>query len=436
MGHTLLSKIWESHIVKTLDGGRDVLYIDRHYIHEVTSPVAFGELRRRNLPVFRPSSIVATADHNTPTVNVDSPIKNDQSRAQLDAFYKNCSSVAGLDNFFPLGHSKNGIVHVVGPENGFTLPGMTIVCGDSHTTTHGALGAIAFGIGTSEVGAVLSSSCIIMSRPKAMRITVSGVLRSGVSAKDLALYIISKIGTAGASGYFIEYAGQCVQNLSVEGRMTLCNMSIECGARGSMVAPDGATYKYLGIEPVAGLCSDSDAVFDAELAFAGDEVPVMITWGTNPAQAVAVNGVVPVDADTAALKYMGLTAGQEIKSIKFDYVFLGSCTNGRIEDFRAFAAVVAGRRKHSDVEAWLVPGSAAVMRAIKAEGIDKILADAGFELRQPGCSACLAMNDDKIPAGARCASTSNRNFEGRQGPGARTMLCSPATAAQIAVGCF
>lgn len=432
MGETLLAKIWKRHTVKTLTGGRDVLYVDRHYIHEVTSPVAFEGLRKRGLCVFRPSSVVATADHNTPTVDQHLPIKNEQSHAQIELFYKNCKEV-GLKQFFPLGDSRNGIVHVIGPELGFTRPGMTVVCGDSHTSTHGALGAVAFGIGTSEVEMVLASNCLILNRPRAMRIEVNGTLSHGVSAKDMALYITSKIGSAGAAGYFVEYSGSAVRGLSMEGRMTLCNMSIESGARGGLVAPDDVTYEYLGMEPIAGLFSDEDAVFDRQVQFDAQNITPMVSWGTNPSQSVAVGGSVPRDADAHVMEYMGIRAGQAIADLEIDYVFLGSCTNGRIEDFEAFADVVRGRHKHPSVTAWLVPGSMGVMRQIVERGIDRVLRDAGFELRQPGCSACLAMNDDKIPLGKRCASTSNRNFEGRQGRGARTMLCSPRTAAIAAL---
>lgn len=433
MGRTLLDKIWDAHIVMSIDGGRDVIYIDRHYIHEVTSPVAFEGLRRRGLGVFRPPSVVALADHNTPTEGRHLPIKNEKSKAQLEQFYKNCRAIANIGAFLPMEHPDNGIVHVVGPENGFTLPAMTVVCGDSHTSTHGALSTIAFGIGTSEVEMVLASNCLIMSRPAAMRISVEGELASGVSAKDMALYIINKIGTSGASGYFIEYAGSAVQTLSIEGRMTLCNMSIESGARGGIVAADKKTFDYLSIPPIDGLYSDADAQFGKEYTFDAAHIKPFITWGTNPAQGVAIDGAVSANADDAALKYMGLMAGQKIADIEFDYVFLGSCTNGRLEDFIEFARVVEGHKKLPSITAWLVPGSKSVARAIEAQGIDKILTDAGFQLREPGCSACLAMNDDKIPSGKRCAATSNRNFEGRQGAGARTMLCSPATAAKIAI---
>lgn len=428
---TILEKIWNAHRVKSLDGGRDVLYIDRHYIHEVTSPVAFGTLRDRGLKIFRPDAVVATADHNTPTINQHLPVANPESRAQLDQFYKNCTA-AELKNFFPLGHPNNGVVHIVGPEHGFTQPGMTIVCGDSHTSTHGAFGAVAFGVGTSEVAMVLASECIIQARPKTMRIAVEGTLPEGSSAKDMALYIIAQIGTAGGAGHFIEFAGSAVRALSMEGRMTLCNMSIECGARGGIVAPDATTFKYLGIEPFE-LHSDDGARFDKEYTFQAALIRPMITWGTNPGQGIFVDGTIPADAERKALEYMGFQAGQKLEGHNVDYVFLGSCTNGRIEDFRLFASLVKGHKKADNVTAWLVPGSGNVLRQIISEGLDKILVEAGFELRQPGCSACLAMNDDKIPAGKYAVSTSNRNFEGRQGPGSRTLLASPRTAALAAI---
>lgn len=449
MGLTLFDKIWDAHTVRNLDGGRSVLYIDRHYIHEVTSPVAFGGLRARGLKIFRPDQTTATADHNTPTINQHLPVEEEQSRMQLEQFDINCREF-DLKNYYPLNNPKNGIVHIVGPELGFTQPGMTIVCGDSHTSTHGAFGAVAFGIGTSEVEMVFASQCIVQPKPKKMRITVSGTLRKGVTAKDIALYIISQISAAGGTGYFIEFAGSAIRGLSMEGRMTLCNMSIECGARGGIVAPDQTTFDYLkGRENVpvgdawfdamgrwSMLYSDVDAVFDKQYRFEAENIPVMITYGTNPGMGMPLDGVIPMvksESDVKALEYMGLKEGQRLLDMPIDYVFLGSCTNGRIEDFRLFTEAVKGKKKAEGVVAWLVPGSHEVEALIKEEGLLEILNEAGFELRQPGCSACLAMNADKIPAGKYAVSTSNRNFEGRQGPGARTLLASPLVAAAAAV---
>lgn len=449
MGLTLFDKIWDAHTVRNLDGGRSVLYIDRHYIHEVTSPVAFDGLRRRGLKIFRPEQTTATADHNTPTLNQHLPVEEPESRKQLDQFDTNCTEF-GISNYYPLNHPKNGIVHIVGPELGFTQPGMTIVCGDSHTSTHGAFGAVAFGIGTSEVEMVLASQCIVQPKPKKMRITVSGILRKGVTAKDIALYIISKISAAGGTGYFIEFSGSAIKGLSMEGRMTLCNMSIECGARGGIVAPDQVTFEYLkGREnaPVGDawddamskwslLYTDVDAQFDKQYRFEAEDIPVMITYGTNPGMGMALDGKIPVsksESDVKALEYMGFEVGQQLIGMPVDYVFVGSCTNGRIEDFREFTAAIKGKKKADNIVAWIVPGSHEVEALIKEEGLLEILNDAGFELRQPGCSACLAMNADKIPAGKYAVSTSNRNFEGRQGPGARTLLASPLVAAAAAI---
>lgn len=449
MGLTLFDKIWDAHTVRNLDGGRSVLYIDRHYIHEVTSPVAFGGLRERGLKIFRPAQTTATADHNTPTINQHLPVEEEQSRIQLEQFNTNCLEF-GIENYYPLNHPKNGIVHIVGPELGFTQPGMTIVCGDSHTSTHGAFGAVAFGIGTSEVAMVFASQCVVQPKPKKMRITVSGELRKGVTAKDIALYIISKISAAGGTGYFIEFAGSAIKNLSMEGRMTLCNMSIECGARGGIVAPDQITYEYLNgrenspkgeawfdaVGKWSMLYSDVDAIFDKQYRFEAEDIPVMITYGTNPGMGMPLDGVIPVsksESDIKGLEYMGFKEGQQLLGMPIDYVFLGSCTNGRIEDFRAFAAAVKGKQKADNVVAWLVPGSHEVEALIHQEGLIDILNEAGFELRQPGCSACLAMNADKIPAGKYAVSTSNRNFEGRQGPGSRTLLASPLVAAAAAI---
>ena len=454
MGKTLFDKIWDAHTVTDIEGGPSQIYIDRHYCHEVTSPQAFDGLRRRGLPVFRPQRTVCSPDHNVPTLNQELPIADPVSRNQVETLTRNAEEF-GL-TLFGLGHERNGIIHVMGPENGLTLPGATIVCGDSHTSTHGAFGAVAFGIGTSEVEMVLATQCILQPRPRTMRINVEGRLTPGVTAKDMALYIISRMTTGGATGYFVEYAGEAVRNLSMEGRMTLCNMSIEMGARGGMVAPDETTFEYLrgrdfapkgeewesAVAEWRKLPSDPDAVFDAEVTFDAADISPRITFGTNPGMGIAVTDTVPPlpEGDEGArqsyqksLDYMGFRPGQSLIGEKVDYVFLGSCTNGRIEDFRAFASYVKGKKKHPDVTAWLVPGTWAVHRQIKAEGLDRILAEAGFELRQPGCSACLAMNDDKVPAGKLAVSTSNRNFEGRQGPGARTVLAGPLVAAAAAV---
>ena len=445
MKQTLLDKIWDAHTVRVEDGGRCVLYIDRQYIHEVTSPVAFGGIERRGFGVARPSQITATADHNIPTVDQHLPIEEPESRRQVEALAENCAR-HGIEHF-GVGHPKQGIVHIIGPELGFTQPGMTIVCGDSHTSTHGALGAVAFGVGTSEVEMVFASQCILQTKPRTMRITVDGDLRPGVEAKDVILYIISQITASGGTGYFIEFAGSTIRSLSMEGRMTVCNMSIECGARGGMIAPDEKTFEYLrGRERVPQgaefdeavarwreLYSDADAVFDKEYRFDAADIAPMITYGTNPGMGMAVDASIPADADPKALEYMGFKAGEKLLGKPVDYVFVGSCTNGRIEDLRRFTRLVEGRRKADNITAWIVPGSKGVEAAAKAEGLDKILAAAGFELRQPGCSACLAMNADKIPAGKYSVSTSNRNFEGRQGPGARTMLSGVAVAAAAAV---
>lgn len=445
MGKTLLDKIWDAHTVRIEDGGRCVLYIDRQYIHEVTSPVAFAGLDRRGIGVARPSQITATADHNIPTLNQHLPIEEPESRRQVEALAANCAK-HGIEHF-GVGNPRQGIVHIIGPELGFTQPGMTIVCGDSHTSTHGALGAVAFGVGTSEVEMVFASQCIIQTKPRTMRITVDGALRPGVEAKDVILYIISRITASGGTGYFIEFAGSTIRSLSMEGRMTVCNMSIECGARGGMIAPDEKTFDYLrGRERVPQgadfeaavsrwreLYSDPDARFDKEYRFDAADIAPMITYGTNPGMGMAIDGEIPAAADPKALEYMGFRPGEQMLGKPVDYVFVGSCTNGRIEDLRRFARLVKGRRKAEGVTAWIVPGSKGVEAQARAEGLDTILAEAGFELRQPGCSACLAMNADKIPSGKYSVSTSNRNFEGRQGPGARTMLAGIAVAAAAAV---
>lgn len=451
---TLFEKIWNAHVVTEVPDGPTQLYIDRMYCHEVTSPQAFASLRARGLKVFRPAQITCMPDHNIPTLGQDKPIRDEISRNQVDTLDRNAKEF-GVD-YYPMGHPKNGIIHVVGPENGLSLPGMTMVCGDSHTSTHGAVGAVAFGIGTSEVEMVLATQCIFQSKPKTMRISVNGRLGKGVTAKDMALYIISKMTTGGATGYFVEYAGSAVRALSMEGRLTLCNLSIEMGARGGMVAPDETTFAYLKGREYAPkgdawekalaywqtLPTDEGAVFDKEIVFDAADIEPMVTYGTNPGMGMGIDGHIPAleSVDVAgrisyqkSLDYMGFQPGEQLVGKKIDYVFLGSCTNGRIEDFRLFANYVKGKRKADHVVAWLVPGSWAVDRQIREEGLDKILLDAGFELRQPGCSACLAMNDDKVPAGKYAVSTSNRNFEGRQGPGARTILAGPLVAAAAAI---
>ena len=447
--NTLFDKIWDAHVVQKVVDGPTQLYIDRLYCHEVTSPQAFTGMRERGLKCFRPDHIYCMPDHNIPTHDQDKPIDDPVSKAQVDALTRNAKDF-GL-TYYGMMHPKNGIIHVVGPERGLTLPGMTVVCGDSHTSTHGAMGAVAFGIGTSEVEMVLASQCILQDRPKTMRITIDGELGKGVTAKDMALYMMSKMTTSGATGYFVEYAGSAVRSLSMEGRLTLCNLSIEMGARGGMVAPDDTTFEYIKGREYAPkgdewdkalaywktLKSEDDAVFDKEIRFDAADIQPMITYGTNPGMGMAINGCIPnmesVPSFDKALNYMGFCPGEELIGKKIDYVFLGACTNGRIEDFRAFASIVKGRQKAENVVAWLVPGSWMVFEQICHEGLDKILEDAGFAIRQPGCSACLAMNDDKIPSGKYVVSTSNRNFEGRQGPGSRTLLASPLTAAAAAV---
>ena len=451
---TLFDKIWDAHVVKSVEDGPDVLYIDRHYIHEVTSPQAFLGLKQRGTGVFRPEKTTAVADHNIPTADQHLPIRDAVSRAQVEALAENCRA-NGIE-YFGIGHPNNGIVHVTGPELGKTLPGMTIVCGDSHTSTHGAFGTIAFGIGTTEVEMVLASQCILQTRPARMRITVNGALRKGVTSKDLILYIISSISTGGATGYFVEYAGEAISRMTMESRMTVCNMSIEMGARGGLIAPDEVTFGYLTgipsfnsnpdamhlIEKWVSLRSDPGAVFDKELEFDASSVPPMITWGTNPGMGMAVDGAIPAEDQLRSgengsymktLDYMGFKPGMKLLGHLVDYVFLGSCTNGRIEDLRAFASIVEGRKKAPGVTVLIVPGSQQVARQAEKEGLTEIFKRAGFTMRQPGCSSCLAMNDDKIPPGKYAVSTSNRNFEGRQGPGARTLLAGPLTAAAAAV---
>ena len=452
--NTLFDKIWDAHVVTTVEDGPTQLYIDRLYCHEVTSPQAFAGLRERGIGVLRPEKVFCMPDHNTPTHDQDKEIEDPISKTQVDTLTQNAKDF-GLTHYGMM-HPKNGIIHVVGPERGLTLPGMTIVCGDSHTSTHGAMGAIAFGIGTSEVEMVLASQCILQSRPKTMRITVDGELGKGVTAKDVALYMMSKMTTSGATGYFVEYAGSAIRNLTMEGRLTLCNLSIEMGARGGMVAPDEVTFEYIkGRESAPQgeawdkalaywktLKSDDDAVFDKEVRFEAADIEPMITYGTNPGMGMGITQHIPTMEGMSeaaqvsfkkSMEYMGFQPGESLLGKKIDYVFLGACTNGRIEDFRAFASIVTGRKKAENVIAWLVPGSWMVDAQIRKEGIDKILTEAGFAIRQPGCSACLAMNDDKIPAGKYSVSTSNRNFEGRQGPGARTLLASPLVAAAAAV---
>ena len=452
--NTLFDKIWDKHVVQTVNEGPTQLYIDRLYCHEVTSPQAFDGLRARGIKCLRPEKIFCMPDHNTPTRNQDKPIADEVSRTQVDTLARNAEEF-GL-NHFGMMNPKNGIIHVVGPERGLTLPGMTIVCGDSHTSTHGAMGAVAFGIGTSEVEMVLASQCILQTRPKTMRITVDGTLKKGVTAKDVALYMMSKMTTSGATGYFVEYAGSAVRSLSMEGRLTLCNLSIEMGARGGMVAPDETTFEYIKDREYAPkgeewdkalaywktLRSDDDAVFDKEVTFKAEDIEPMITYGTNPGMGMGITEAIPTTDGMSetekgsflkSMDYMGFRPGEKLLGKPVDYVFLGACTNGRIEDFRAFASIVKGRKKADRITAWLVPGSWMVDAQIREEGLDKVLEAAGFEIRQPGCSACLAMNEDKIPAGKYSVSTSNRNFEGRQGPGSRTLLASPLTAAAAAV---
>ena len=453
MKKTLFDKVWDSHVVQQIDQGPDVLFIDRHMVHEVTSPVAFLGLKNRNIKVMSPERTFATADHNTPTINQHLPVQDPLSAKQLAALEQNAKE-HGI-SFWGLGHEKNGIVHVVGPENGITLPGATIVCGDSHTSTHGAFGAIAFGIGTSEVEMVLSTQCILQPKPKKMRITINGELQRGVTPKDVALFIISKLSTSGATGHFVEYNGDIFTNMSMEGRMTVCNLSIEMGARGGMIAPDKKTFNYIrereftpkgskwdkAMDYWKNLYTDKDAEFDKEFFFDGIEIEPMITYGTNPGMAIGISKEIPIaesiDGGIATYKksldYMGYSEGERMIGKKIDFVFLGSCTNGRIEDFRAFTEVIKGKKKSKNVTAWLVPGSHKVEKAIRDEGLLDILEESGFELREPGCSACLAMNDDKIPIGKYAISTSNRNFEGRQGPGSRTLLASPIMVAAAAI---
>ncbi|HFA47597.1 MAG TPA: 3-isopropylmalate dehydratase large subunit [Bacteroidetes bacterium] len=448
MQQTLFDKIWDAHIVKAVEGGQDAIYIDRHFIHEVTSPQAFDGLRRRGIPLARPKQTIATADHNVPTKNQHLPISEPLSRKQVDMLTQNCDEF-GIE-LYGLGHKHQGIVHVIGPELGITQPGMTIVCGDSHTSTHGAFGSIAFGIGTSQVEQVFATQCLLLKKPKRMRITVDGELQKGVVSKDIILYIISKLTAAGGTGHFVEYAGSAIRSLSMEARMTICNMSIEMGARGGLIAPDETTFEYLrgrqfapqgadfeaAIAKWQQLYSDPGASFDKEHRFDAADIGPMVTYGTNPGMGIRVSDPVPTENGASfskSLEYMGIAAGQRLLGKKINHIFIGSCTNSRIEDLRLVADFVKGKQKAAGVSVMVVPGSKQVEAQAKAEGLDKILNAAGFEFREPGCSACLSMNEDKVPAGEYCVSTSNRNFEGRQGPGARTILASPLTAAAAAI---
>jgi len=452
---TLFDKLWDAHVVKQKEGYPDVVYIDRHFIHEVTSPQAFDGLRKRGISVFNPARTTATPDHNVPTLNQHLPIKEALSRHQVETLRKNTADF-GI-TLYDLGHPYQGIVHIIGPELGLTLPGMTIVCGDSHTSTHGAFGNIAFGIGTSEVEQVLGTQCILQYRPKTMKIEINGKLGNGVVAKDIILYIISKISASGATGYFVEYAGDAIRNLSMEARMTICNMSIEMGARGGLIAPDETTFNYIKgrkfapqgetfdrlVEQWRQLKTDDGARYDLELSYDAADIAPMITYGTNPGMGIKVTDRIPTTAElkdiseqtsfTKSLEYMGLEQGSQLLGKPIDYVFIGSCTNARIEDLRMVASLVKGKKKAEGVEVWVVPGSKQVEEQARKEGLDKVFEEAGFQLRQPGCSACLGMNEDKIPAGKYCISTSNRNFEGRQGPKSRTFLASPLSAAAAAI---
>ena len=449
---TLFDKVWEAHVVDEIPSGPSILYVDKHLIHEVTSPQAFLGLRKRGLKVLRPEKTIATADHNVPTLNQHLPIKEELSRNQLNQLSKNCKDF-GIE-LYGLGHKYQGIVHVIGPELGITQPGMTIVCGDSHTSTHGAFGSIAFGIGTSEVEMVLATQCLLQKKPKTMLIEINGELENGVFSKDIILYIISKISSSGGTGYFVEYSGSTISSLSMEARMTICNMSIEMGARGGMIAPDQKTFDYVENKKFSPdgidfdnkvkywktLVSDSNAKYDKVLKFDAKDIEPMITYGTNPGMGMKIRDKIPKlpmegskDSFDKSLNYMGLKSGTHILNKKIDYVFIGSCTNSRMEDLRIAAKFIDGKQKASGVSAWVIPGSKQVEKMAIEEGIDKIFKNAGFEFRQPGCSACLAMNEDKIPKSKFCVSTSNRNFEGRQGPGSRTMLASPLTAAATAV---
>ena len=448
MGKTLFDKVWDAHVVDTIENGPQILYIDKHLIHEVTSPQAFNELKQRGIPIARPDKIVATADHNTPTENQHLPIKDALSKKQLEQLSENCNK--NNIPLYDLGHKNNGIVHVIAPELGITQPGMTMVCGDSHTSTHGAFGAIAFGIGTSQVAQVFASQCLLLQKPKSLRVNLNGKLKKGVLPKDVILYIISKLGTNSGTGFFCEYAGNVFEEMTMEGRMTVCNMSIEMGARGGMIAPDETTFEYVKGKEFAPketefdkkiaywktLKTDDDAVFDQEYLLDAADIEPMITYGTNPGMGIKISENIPDLSDTSfekAIAYMDFKKGESLINKPINYVFIGSCTNSRIEDFRVAANFVKGKQKAKNVHAWLVPGSQKVAKQIANEGLQTIFEEAGFQLRQPGCSACLAMNDDKIPEGEYCVSTSNRNFEGRQGQGSRTILASPLVAAATAV---
>ncbi|MBX2817978.1 MAG: 3-isopropylmalate dehydratase large subunit [Saprospiraceae bacterium] len=449
MAKTLFDKVWDAHTVAEVEGGMSVVYIDQHLIHEVTSPQAFDGLRARSIPVFRPERTLATADHNVPTKDQHLPIKEELSRFQVQKLKDNCDEFGVT--LYGLGHPKQGIVHVIGPELGITKPGMTIVCGDSHTSTHGAFGSIAFGIGTSQVEQVLATQCLILQKPKQMRITIEGELSPGVLSKDIVLFIISKLTAAGGTGFFIEYAGSAIRSLSMEARMTICNMSIEMGARGGLIAPDQTTFDYVegreqapqgddwtkSLEHWKTLYTDEGASFDEEHRWDASEIEPMVTYGTNPGMGMGVTESIPEGGGSAsfekALSYMGLSEGRTLENHPVQYVFIGSCTNSRIEDLRLVADFVKGKKIASNISAMVVPGSQQVSKQAQEEGLDKILSAAGFDFREAGCSACLGMNEDKIPAGAYCVSTSNRNFEGRQGPGARTILASPLMAAATAI---
>lgn len=452
---TLFDKIWDAHVVDVQDDGTANLYIDRHLIHEVTSPQAFEGLRNAGRTVHRPDATLAVADHNVPTIDRTQGIANKESRIQVEALEKNVADF-GVP-YFKTTDVRQGIVHIIGPEQGFTLPGMTIVCGDSHTATHGAFGALAFGIGTSEVEHVLATQTLLQKPAKNMLIEVTGKLGAGVTAKDIVLAIIGKIGTAGGTGHVVEYAGDAITNLSMEGRMTVCNMTIEAGARGGLIAPDETTFEYVKGRPMAPkaatweaavaywktLKTDPGATFDTVVTLKAEDIAPQVTWGTSPEQVAPITASVPDPADEPdedkrnsierALDYIGLAAGTKLTDVAVDRVFIGSCTNGRIEDMRAAASIAKGKTVASTVSAMVVPGSGLVKEQAEAEGLDKIFLSAGFEWREPGCSMCLAMNDDKLAPGERCASTSNRNFEGRQGRGGRTHLVSPEMAAAAAI---